>query len=444
MTSTFLFVLWAGGGNAPPQIALARQLTERGHRVRMLAPAVLRERVQAAGLDFEPYGNTPEHDEADPQRGLLRDFEHRSPLAAARATRDHVLADMAEPVASDVLAILDRHAIDVVVPDYMLMGALFAAEKANVPAAGLVHHIYPFPARGLPPFGHGWAPRSGLLGAARDALGRSMFDRVWVKPLLGRLNQVRQQLGLEPLAGISDLLAVADRILVLTSRSFDFPAEMPVNVRYVGPHLEQPDVTSSWESPWPDSDSRPLVIVSMSTTYQAQERLLRKVIEAVGRLPVRALVTAGPVDIADDQIPPNVRVARFVPHGRVLPHAAGVVTHAGHGTVMAALRHGLPLVCLPMGRDQGDVAARVTWQGAGVRLSARSGADKVAAAIEQVLGDPAFTAAARRLATAIAEEDAAGSGVDELLEVATSRQRTEILADLQRHVTVDGSADTVA
>jgi UDP:flavonoid glycosyltransferase YjiC (YdhE family) len=88
---------------------------------------------------------------------------------------------------------------------------------------------------------------------------------------------------------------------------------------------------------------------------------------------------------------------------------------------MAALRHGLPLVCLPMGRDQGDVAARVAWRGAGVRLSARSNADKIASAIAHVLGDPAFTTAAQRLASAIAEEDTTGSGVDELLKLTLSR-----------------------
>ena len=420
MTSTFLFALWAGGGNAPPQIALARRLAKAGHRVRVLAPAVLRERIQSAGLDFEPYHSTPEHDEADPLRGLSRDFEHRSPLAAAKAGRDHIFVDLAEPVTSDVLAILERHPIDVVVPDYVLMGALFAAEKSNVPTAGLVHHIYPFPARGMPPFGNGWAPRSGLLGAARDAVGRTMFDRVWVKPLLSKLNQVRRQLGLAPLTGISDLLAAADRILVLTSRSFDFPAELPANVRYVGPHLEQPTETSSWLSPWPDDDPRPLVVVSLSTTYQAQESLMHNAIEAVGRLPVRALVTAGPVEIPD-LVPPNVHVTRFVPHASVLPRAAAVVTHAGHGTVMAALGHGVPLVCLPMGRDQGDVAARVTWRGAGVRLSQRSGANKISTAVERVLREPSFTASARRLATAIAEENEAGSGVDELLTLARER-----------------------
>jgi len=36
----------------------------------------------------------------------------------------------------------------------------------------------------------------------------------------------------------------------------------------------------------------------------------------------------------------------------VFPLADLVITHAGHGTLMRALSHGLPLVCLPMGRDQ--------------------------------------------------------------------------------------------
>jgi MGT family glycosyltransferase len=420
MTTTFLFVLWAGGGNVPPQITLAARLAETGHRVRMLAPAALRERVEVAGLEFEPYRATPEHDEADPARSLIRDFEIRSPVAAAKAQRDRLLADLAEPVAADVLAILDRDTADVVAFDFMLLGALFAAEKAQIPAAMLVHTIYPFPAPGLPPFGNGWSPRSGLLGSARDRLGAVAFERVWLNPLVTRLTEVRNRLGLRP-TSFEDLLDGVGRILVLTSASFDYPAKLPANVRYVGSQLERPGGTSSWDSPWPDGDSRPLVVVSLSTTYQAQESLVRNVIEAVGRLPVRALITAGPVHVPGHQVPPNVHIARFVPHASVLPQAAAVVTHAGHGTVMAALRHGLPLVCLPMGRDQGDVAARVAWRGAGVRLSARSNADKIASAIAHVLGDPAFTTAAQRLASAIAEEDTTGSGVDELLKLTLSR-----------------------
>jgi MGT family glycosyltransferase len=427
MTSTFLFALWAGGGNVPPQLNLARRLAEGRHRVRVLAPAVLRERIETAGLEFESYQNTPEHDESDPELSVIRDFELRSPIAAAKAQRDRLLGDFAEPVAKDVLAILDRDPADAVVFDFALLGALFAAEKANVPAAMLVHTIYPFPAPGLPPFGNGWSPRSGLLGSARDKLGAVAFERVWLNPLATRLNEVRGRLGLRKIS-FQNMLDSVHRILVLTSGSFDFPAQFPPNVRYVGPQLGPPDEAASWNSPWP-GDTRPLVVVSLSTTYQGQEGLIRNTIEAVGGLPVRALVTTGPVDVAADEVPPNVHVTQFIPHAHVLPDAAAVITHGGHGTVMAALRHGLPLVCLPMGRDQGDVAARVVSSGAGVRLSARSRANKIAAAIEQVLGDPSFTGAARRLAAAIAEDEGAGSGVRELVDLATRRHDPRLLSE---------------
>jgi UDP:flavonoid glycosyltransferase YjiC (YdhE family) len=88
----------------------------------------------------------------------------------------------------------------------------------------------------------------------------------------------------------------------------------------------------------------------------------------------------------------------------VLPEAAVVVTHAGLGTVHAALAHGLPLVCLPLGRDQPDNAARVEWHGAGLRLSPDSSPVVIRAAVERVLREPAFAASARRLSAAFSED----------------------------------------
>jgi UDP:flavonoid glycosyltransferase YjiC (YdhE family) len=89
-----------------------------------------------------------------------------------------------------------------------------------------------------------------------------------------------------------------------------------------------------------------------------------------------------------------------------MPEAALVLTHAGLGTIHVALAHGVPLVCLPIGRDQPDNAARVAWHGAGLRLSPTSSPAAIGRAVERVLGDPAFGASARRLASAFAQERA--------------------------------------
>ena len=403
MSQEFLFVLWAGGGNVPPQLTLARRLVARGHRVRMLAPAVLRESIETAGIAFEPYRETPEHDESVPERSLVRDFEARSKAAAIAASRDNLVAAMARPVATDVLASLERRPAEVVAFDFLLFGSLFAAEKAAVPAAMLIHTVYPFPAPGLPPYGMGWGPMAGPLGRLREGIGRLIFRRVYKRPLMPRFNEVRVALGLEPLHTFDELLKRVDRGLVLTSPAFDFAARLPENVEYVGPQLDPPARTPAWDSPWSPGDDRPLVVVGLSTTYQAHYPLLERIVAALATLPVRALVTTGGAMLPSTP-PANAHVARFVPHAQVLPEAALVVTHAGLGTVHAALAHGLPLVCLPLGRDQPDNAARVEWHGAGLRLSPDSSPVVIRAAVERVLRDPAFTASARRLAAAFTEE----------------------------------------
>ncbi len=50
-----LFAIVDGGGNIPPQLAVARALAARGVEVQVLGHRGIRERVEAAGLAFEPF-----------------------------------------------------------------------------------------------------------------------------------------------------------------------------------------------------------------------------------------------------------------------------------------------------------------------------------------------------------------------------------------------------
>lgn len=77
------------------------------------------------------------------------------------------------------------------------------------------------------------------------------------------------------------------------------------------------------------------------------------------------------------------------------------VTHAGHGTVMAAVSAGIPLVFVPMGRDQPAVAARVTGHGLGIRVDPEAGVEDLRSAIDQVLRVPAYREASRQMAKAL-------------------------------------------
>jgi len=233
------------------------------------------------------------------------------------------------------------------------------------------------------------------------------------------LNRTRAEVGLPPVRDLPGLMARADRILVCSSPSYDFASgSVPANVCYVGPQLDDHPGQGSGDR-WAGPPGQPLVLVGLSSTVMRQEELLQRAADALGQLPVRGLVTTGPaVDPAVISAPANVTVTRWARHADVLPHCSAVITHGGHGTVMKALIAGVPLIVVPLGRDQPDNAGRVVHAGAGVRLRKNASVSTLQAAIGEVTGDPRYRAAARRMATRLAAERDDNLVGDELEQVA--------------------------
>jgi MGT family glycosyltransferase len=392
-----LFALWDGGGTVPPELAVARGLVARGHEVTVIGDAALAEEVAAIGAAHVPWTTAPQHLTRDPEDDFVKDWEVKSPLALFARLRDRFLTGPSRRFADDVAAELRRRPADVVVSNLMLLGAQIGAEGGGIPVVLLSPNIYPIPGTGQPPLGTGWAPARGPLGRARDALMFRVVGRMFDSGLPA-LNAAREAYGLAPLAHTLDQLQ-GKRTLVLVEEAFDFPATLPPGVRYAGVQLDDP----SWSEPWtPPPGDEPLVLVGMSSTYQAQVPELERVAAALGTLPVRSVITAGPaLDLSGFRAPANVQVVASAPHSEVLRHAAVVVTHGGHGTVAKALAADVPMVVLPMGRDQGDNAARVVAAGAGLRLKRSAKAPAIAGAVQRLLDEPSFRVAAARLGAAI-------------------------------------------
>jgi UDP:flavonoid glycosyltransferase YjiC (YdhE family) len=145
----------------------------------------------------------------------------------------------------------------------------------------------------------------------------------------------------------------------------------------------------------------PLVYATLGTIFNLESGdLFERLLTGLARVRASAVLTVGrelePAALGEP--PPNVRVERFVPQAALLARAAAAVTHGGSGSVVGALAHGVPVVVLPLGADQPDNAERVEALGAGVVLdAAAASADRIAAAVEAVLAEPAYRAAAERL-----------------------------------------------
>lgn len=421
----FLLTTWEGGGNVPPLLAAARRLLARGHRVRVLSDACNRAEIEAVGAEAVSWTRAPSRPDKSAATDFLRDWEAPTPVASVECLVERVICGPAEAYALDTRDELRRRPADALVASEMLFGSIFAAEAERVPLAVLTTNIPLFPVEGLPPFGPGLLPaetdaeRRQHAEIAADA--QQLFDR-----FLPGLNHQREAFGLPPLAHLFDQMTRADRVLVGTARAFDFPgARLPSHVRYVGPLLDDPPWASEWRSPWPTDAREPLVLVGLSTTYQAQGPTLQRILDALGALPVRGLATLGPALDADAfRAPANTVLCRSAPHARVLREASAAVIHAGHGTAIRALAAGVPTLCLPMGRDQNDNAARIRARGAGLQLAPDAPSDAIRAALARLLDEPGFRQQAQALGARVRAEAEASPLVAEL-EALARRERTE-------------------
>ena len=433
---SYLFVTWEGGGNVPAVLGVARRLSARGHRVRVLTEPCLEETVHQFGAEFIAF--TRHFTRRNRSEPLLDDFGAKSPVAALKRSFERVVFGPARIVAEETHHAIAAEPPDAVVADHLMLGALVAAEAAGVPRVVLFHTPEYLPGPGKPAAGAGFLLRNDWIGRVRDGLLHAAFTKT-VGGYLEAFNDARRALGLTPLRSARELVDqyhLADMRLIQTSAAFDFPiTPLPANARYVGPILDDPDWTTDldesghapgqvsphaprhapWLSELASSDDRPLVVASLSSTFQNQRAALERIIRALGTLDVRGLVTHGPaLDGTFHDVPANVQVVRTAPHAAVFPHASAVITHAGHGTVMRALAHDLPVLCLPMGRDQDDNAARVVARGAGLRLKPTASSERIAVALRRLLSEPTFAEGAKRLGRVIRDDAAADHAVHAL------------------------------
>jgi MGT family glycosyltransferase len=408
----YLFAIIDGGGTVPADTSVIRALVERGHDVRVLADRVLAPDIEPTGAEHVVWDRAPQRLNLDPQSVIMKDWDTKTPFQAFARVRDGAMVGPAGLFAADVRSELQRRPADVVVGNFFVFGAQIAAEAEDVPFAFLVSNLLSFPGSNTPPLGPGLKPARGPLGRTRDAAINRVMARMFDKGL-DQLNEVRRANGLEPIGSVLENFERADRLLLMTSRAFEYESfTPPPNVRLVGPRLDDPAWAGGWTPPAGDD---PLVLVGMSSTFMDHADALQRVTTALGELPVRGLVTTGPtIPVEAIDAPSNVTVVERAPHSEILRHAKVVVTHAGHGTVIKALAAGVPVVAIPLGRDQLDNAARVAHHGAGLRLKPKAGPEAIARAVRRVLDEPAFAAGAQRLADAIAAETAEDRAVAEL------------------------------
>ena len=369
------------------------------------------ERLRALGLEARPLRPEIERFAPDDWRARTRFGALSSGLAQFGERAPFQLRDL-------------EQAIEVEQPDVLFVdegawGAAVAAERSGLPWAFSIVSPVPLPSRDAPPFGLGLAPRRDRVGRWRDRIAKRLTLGTLERVIASHLNPLRAELGLPPVATIEDVYLAASAVLAYTAEPFEYPrSDWPAKLRLVGPGL--------WEPPadppaWLEELRQPLVLVTCSTLFQNDRSLVEVACAAFAGEPFTVVVTTADVDLAGLEPPANVRIERFQPHGPLLERAACVVCHAGMGITQKALAHGVPVVAVPFGRDQPEVARRVEVARAGVRLPARKLAPKrLREAVSRAID---LRPGAQRIAAAFAEVGGAAAAADVFEELLLERPR---------------------
>lgn len=407
-------------GHLFPMVPLLLELKARGHDVHIRTIPQQLQALRSAGLQAEPVD------------GQLLEIRHRDYLARSiKAALSQSVATFTARAGLDAPDL--RRALAGVRPDLLLVdinawGARIVAEESGLPWATFSPYTPPLHSRGTPPFGPGLAPMAGPLGRARDAVARRLVTGAVEKLMMPGINAVRAEVsggGLPPARSVDAFFRTAPLLLVASAEPFEYPhPDWGPGVRMIGAlDWEPPSVAPAWLADLP----HPAVLVTTSSEYQGDEALVRTAIRALADEPYTVVATLpaahpGSADPRRDAatedfgpLPANARLEQFLPHGPVLERAAVAVTHGGMGATQKALAKGVPVVVVPFGRDQHEVAARVVAAGAGVRLSPRRlTPESLRRAVDQARTKEA---GARRVAEGFRAAGGAAAGADALEEL---------------------------
>ncbi len=356
---------WDGGGNVTVALGIGDALADRGHRVTIIGPTTLRTAIEGRGYDYRDLGVSPPRDPKARSEYLVE-------VVGSRTAGD------------DLRGLIDDLRPDALVVDCNLSWAIELPSR--LPTAVLVH----------------------------TAMG--VYLPAW-QLVIDAANERRAIHNLPSYALAIDAWSSHERLLVASVPAFDRPpVPLPSNAVYVG-WVRSPDRKYLAHSTRIKASGDPIVLISYSTDpLQNHPERVQSALDALADLPVQVVATTSGTFAVDQlSIPDNAMAVDYLPHAEWMPRAAVVVGHAGHGTTMAALYHGAPLVCVPgLGRDQVPIAARVAELGLGLALTDNATPGEIRAAVTDIVHDSSYRIRAQLFRDQCRDFGGAGAAAAEL------------------------------
>ena len=364
-----LFTSTPAVGHVHPMVPLARAFRDRGDRLAWATGAEVCPMLAKEGFEAAPSGLG-----ADESRQEFYDrfpeYAYLAPIDGPSFMFPRLFGTVrAPPMLMDLLPIVRDWKPDLIIHD--------AAEFAGPIAAGVA---------GIPSVTHTFGaltPKERVTAASREVAHLWEKNGLEVRPFAG--NYEFLYLDIYPESLSLDERSHVPFVQPIRSEGFALPGNEPIPA-------------------WRECEAAlPLVYFTLGTVFMGDGTLIAAVISGLRDLPIRLIVTVGPHGDpgALAEQPHNVHVARYLRQSDLLPLCAAVVSHAGSGTLLAAMAAGLPQVCLPQAADQFGNAAACARAGAGIQIQPEHiASDSVRDAARRLLTDTSY----REQASILAEE----------------------------------------
>ncbi|MFW2369024.1 MAG: glycosyltransferase [Desulforhopalus sp.] len=376
--SILIVITGCGGGDWPPLLALAVGLRRAGHSLRVVCDNSTVEAVKAVGL---------------------------TPLCLPQS---HDLANLFEPAIARLLS-----------------GQEIMSAGGDSPFVNWARSCVDLIVRSL----QGWQPALVITSLFGLELGemlarRFLVLRCFLNPSF-YFSESEEEIWSRDFSEIGGQMyrrwllpqaKSANLVLHATDRTFDFCTDHPSSHhKYVGPMFWEMagNGLHMLQKPGP-----PWVLITLSTSPQPRDlTIVKTALESLEPIDVRVMVTLAPGhdQSALGRIPDNAHVAGYIPHSKVLPHCCLVISHAGHGIVMKAMKYGVPMVLVPWGRDQPGVAMRAERLGTATVVARESCCvETLSEAISEVMNNPGYREQSRLASMRLRNIDGVADGVEQV------------------------------
>ena len=385
----------AATGPLNTMLPLGQELQRRGHRVTLFGTLDTQPKALVAGVEFQAIGEK-DFPVGSVAESLTKLGQLRG-LAALKYTID-LLKQLSAVTLQDAPASLKAAGVEALLVNQSSVEGGTIADFLEIPFVTVCSAVVLNRDPGVPPFYTIWKYSPAWWARLRNQMGYALLNRV-AKPIQDLIDEYRREWKLPLYSGPNDAYSQLAQISQAPAE-FEFPRqELPPWFHFTGTYHTSAS-RASVPFPYEKLTGKPLIYASMGTLQNRLIWVFQTIASACEKLDAQLVISLGGSAKPESlpELPGNPLVVEYAPQLELLEKATLMITHAGMNTTMECVKHGVPMVAIPVANDQPGVAARIAWTGAGELVPLKKlNVPRLQAAVARVFTEESYKQNALRL-----------------------------------------------